>query len=171
MIKLKCKPPLRNALIHLPINEEHYQIVICDDSSLIEEDKLNIVINESTVGTIDQLLHFVAPATEKLACFSQRGEENIALQEVFYFEALGSDVFVQLEHRQLQTRQKLYQLEEQFAGMGFVRISKSLIVNLDHVVAVKQIYNGKMLITLANETPLEVNRTFKKAFRLAMERK
>ncbi|NCC55668.1 MAG: LytTR family transcriptional regulator, partial [Erysipelotrichia bacterium] len=43
--------------------------------------------------------------------------------------------------------------------------SKSLIVNITKISAVKSAFNGKLTITLSDKKELEVNRSYVKAFK------
>ncbi len=51
--------------------------------------------------------------------------------------------------RCLTSPKRLYELEEQL-GCGFMRISKSVLINLKHIESVEPYFNGTMLLHLKN---------------------
>ena len=60
---------------------------------------------------------------------------------------------------------RLYELIEKLSTFGFFRISKSLIVNVTKITAIRSALNGKLMIILSNDQTLEVNRSYTKAFK------
>ncbi|MGL5978308.1 MAG: LytTR family DNA-binding domain-containing protein [Erysipelotrichaceae bacterium] len=171
MIKVKLSPKLKACLPQSLVETEPYSIVLCESFEQQEPGKINIIVDETSIHLLEPLISFHAPQSERIACLSERGEELIPIAQLYYLESFGNDIYANTSSRSLACKSKLYQLEQQLSHMGFVRVSKSVVVNLAHVVAIKRIYNGKMQLTLANDITIEVNRSFVKAFKQAMERK
>lgn len=69
-----------------------------------------------------------------------------------------------MNQRVLRISSKLYKLEDEWRKYGFVRISKSQIVNVGKIAAIKRGFNGKLLLVLENNQHLEVNRSFDERF-------
>lgn len=89
-----------------------------------------------------------------------------------YFEALGHDVvLVNSYYKPIYLKHSLADLEEKLADLNFVRISKSVIVNLDKIEYVKPLINSKLELSLPGGVKLEVNRSYLKAFRIALKEK
>lgn len=55
---------------------------------------------------------------------------------------------------------RLYELEEKYGAMDFMRISKSLIVNLQRISSLKPDFGGKILATLENGEKLYISRQY-----------
>lgn len=62
--------------------------------------------------------------------------------EVLYAETVDGRTFLYGRDRVLESPLRLYELEEALAGTEFVRASKSLIVNFDHVRALRPYLNA-----------------------------
>ncbi len=73
----------------------------------------------------------------------------IPLGDILRFYADGKGVSCQTEKGTFAVRQRLYELEEEFAGTRFVRVSNSEIVNLDRVTALDLSLTGTIRMTLA----------------------
>ena len=149
---------------------EDYQIVLCETPADIEADKINLCFAYEQLDTVSELIHFQKGVMNaKVACTSARGEEMVPLMAIDYIESFGSEITAAVGKRTLQINSKLYKLEAEWREFGFIRISKSLIVNVGKIAAIKRGFNGKLLLVLENEQSLEVNRSFVKEFKSYME--
>lgn len=150
--------------------QSDYQIVLCEKAQDIEIDKINICFAYENLNQMSDLLTFNNTAKSiKVACTSQRGEELIALSDFDFIESFGNEITASVNNRILRISSKLYKLEEEWRKYGFIRISKSQIVNVGKVAAIKRGFNGKLLLVLENNQQLEVNRSFVKDFKAYME--
>ncbi len=120
-------------------------------------------------GLIDPRLEQLI-AQLRLFCFSivakRDGESRlVALEEVFYFESVDDTTFLYRERDVFACDLKLWELEQQLAGTDFQRISKSCILNLQHLDRVRPLLDGRFAAILANGEQLTVNRHYVKAFK------
>ena len=58
------------------------------------------------------------------------------------------------------TRQKLYEIEEILADKAFLRISKSVVVNLMKIKALKPAMNGRFSAVLSNGEEVIISRKY-----------
>lgn len=107
-----------------------------------------------------KLVYALKAGQEKLT--ATRGTDIVQVMpgEVFYFEAVDNKVFLYLEKDVYETRQKLYELEERFRGTDFVRVSKSVILNLSKVKTLSPAFNGRFEATMKNGEKLIVSRAY-----------
>ena len=106
----------------------------------------------------------------KLYAFSIAGEKDgltvpIALEDIYYFEAVDNKVFLYKDHDVYRCSQKLYELETLLAATPFVRISKSVIVNTAVVQSVRAQFSGRLEATLLNGERLVISKHYLRAFR------
>lgn len=87
----------------------------------------------------------------------QNGETKyyIPLDQVLFFETEGRNVQAHTAAQLYMTDRKLYELEESLPG-SFMRISKSSIVNLDHIYSITR--------NLTASSIVEFNGTAKKVY-------
>lgn len=143
--------------------------VISDCVEAFEEAAINILISEHNYAEMFTL--FRRWMEVYIEGTSERGIEQIPINDIYYIEAFGNDVEAVLEKRRIKIKDKLYMIEESLQQYSFCRISKSIIINLDKIQVIKKILNGKILITLDQNEELEVNRTFVKQFKEELERR
>ena len=157
----------------LQINESSdYEIILCDKATEIESNKVNVVFDSNLLPIVEECITFKTASNKiQLTCRSVRGEERIQLSDIYSIESFGNEITANLNNRTLQVSSKLYQIEEELSDFGFVRITKSMIINIGKIEAVKNGFNGKLNITLDNQLVLEVNRSFVKDFKEYIERR
>ncbi len=76
--------------------------------------------------------------------------ELLDLAEILRIYTVDGVVYASCGHRRLRLKQRLYQLEEQLAPMGFVRISQSELVNRQQIRRLDVRYSGSMELELRN---------------------
>ena len=55
---------------------------------------------------------------------------------------------------------RLYELEERFAGEGFVRASKAVVINLDRLRSLRPDFGGRLILTMDNGEKLFASRQY-----------
>lgn len=86
-------------------------------------------------------------------------------KETFYFEAVDSRTFLYTQDDVMEIRQRLYELEAILSNQDFIRISKSLIVNINKIRSLKPELNRTILATMCNGERLSISRKYVPAFR------
>jgi two-component system response regulator LytT len=86
--------------------------------------------------------------------------EFINYDQVVYIESYGRDVFLYTENEIYQIKQKLYEIEGEYADFGYIRINKSQIVNKAYIIKIKPLLNSRIKIILKTNQSLEVTRNY-----------
>ena len=84
----------------------------------------------------------------------------VNLSEVLYFESVDNHTFLYTQEDVMEIKQRLYELEEILSDKDFVRISKSLIVNINKIRSLKPELNRTILVTLCNGELLYISRKY-----------
>lgn len=84
--------------------------------------------------------------------------------EIYYFEMVDRRCFVYLKDSVWKVELTLKDLIEKFYDNGFVRISKSMIVNVYKIDKLKPSLNMRVNIVMDNGEVLILNRGYKKEF-------
>lgn len=95
---------------------------------------------------------------------SEDGQEVLNLRDIYYFEMVDRRCFACLDHDTKQIPQNLKELEDNFSQFGFIRVNKSIIINIHNIVKMKSDYNMRILAELKNGEKIQVNRSYKAAF-------
>lgn len=103
---------------------------LAEDEIIIRCSRLN--------DEIISLQNYISRQSNASRCLPlQEGETDyyIPLQEIYFFETGGREVRAHTANRLFICPYKLYELEDLLPG-GFMRISKSSIVNLDYIYSI-----------------------------------
>lgn len=107
-----------------------------------------------------KLVYAIKAGSEKLTVTRGNDIVQVAPKDVFYFEAVDNKVFLYLEKEVYETKLKLYELEERFVGTDFLRVSKSVIMNLAKVKTLSPAFNGRFEATMKNGEKVIVSRQY-----------
>ena len=149
---------------------EQADIFLVENGKEVPKDGISIVFNPQK---IDQLISFLE---ENFFKQTKKEEENsmqnhligqldenyeiINYKDIILFEAQNSIIYALTKDKKYRVKEKLYQLEEELAGEGFVRINKSEIVNILQIKEIVPWFNGRLLLKLNIKREVEVSRSY-----------
>ena len=85
---------------------------------------------------------------------------RVGVEDVCYAETVDGKTFLYTADAVYQTPLKLYELEERLAGTEFVRASKQMLVNFDHVASIRPALNARLQLMLDNGEAVLVSRQY-----------
>lgn len=85
--------------------------------------------------------------------------------DVLYFESVDNRTFLYTVKDVMEVKLRLYELETFLSEKDFIRISKSQIVNINKIKALKPELNRTILATMCNGEQLYISRKYVKAIR------
>ena len=135
---------------------------------------MNITITEPGEGEEDEiivrcrhmdqqllkLIYAIKSGRERITALQDGDYFQVAPDEIYYFEAVDSKVFLYLEKEVYETKLKLYELEEIFRNTDFFRASKSCIVNLSKVKRLSPAFNGRFEALMRNGERVIISRQY-----------
>jgi len=116
-------------------------------SDEITEDEVVIRCREVTsqVQKIQKLILEESASAPQLIFYKDNQEYYFPLKEILFFETSESVVYAHTRGDTFRIRLKLYELEDALPR-AFVRISKSTIVNIEHIMMVNRNLTSSSLI-------------------------
>ena len=108
---------------------------------------------------ISMLLSFQTAKTELTGYLNDR-IVRLNYQDVYYFESNENRVFAYYQADVYEVRYKLYELEELFAPLDFVRCSKSMIVNMEKIEYLSPLFSGKLEAHPKNGEKIIISRQY-----------
>jgi DNA-binding LytR/AlgR family response regulator len=91
----------------------------------------------------------------------------ISYMDIYYAESIDDKVIIYTKKESFTSSYRLYQLEDMH--LDFVRIHKSMVVNIKKIRAFKTTINAKIEALLDNNEKIEINRTYVKALKERMK--
>ena len=89
---------------------------------------------------------------------------TIALTDIFYIETVDRKTFAYTKDMCVEVKEALRDILEEYSKIGFVRISKSAIVNIYKIKKLQGDINMRVIIFLKNDEKLMMNRSYKNDF-------
>lgn len=129
----------------------------------IEENYLELhydKIDEETNAVLERLrdtLRYIEGTTEQ-------GKVTIALTDIFYIETVDRKTFAYTKDTCVEIKEALRDIIEEFENIGFVRISKSAVVNIYKIQKLQGDINMRVIIYLKNGEQLIMNRSYRNDF-------
>ncbi len=96
----------------------------------------------------------------KLTAYQDGKMFFIEPEDVFYFESVEQKVFAYCKSEVYQVKSKLYELLDELPGWKFVRVSKSVILNLNKIKSLTPAFSGRYEALLKNGEKVIVSRQY-----------
>ena len=109
---------------------------------------------------VDEIIRSVKLHQGSVDAYSGESLYQIPLSDIYYIEAVDDRTYLYLENEYYESRRRLYEFEEILPERSFVRISKSVIVNMMKIVAIKPAMNGRFLCRLKNDENVIISRKY-----------
>lgn len=136
----------------------------------LEHPEVIIEYRELTDG-VKRVSAFVRSVDQSISCKREGKEFSIPLSDVFYIESVDKKTFVYGETEVYQTRLRLAELEKMLSHAGFVKVSKSVILNIEKLRGVKNLANSRLEAFLSNNERICVSRKYLKEIRAVLLRR
>lgn len=102
---------------------------------------------------------FLAKAPEKDSM------KKIYYHDILYIESVDKKSFLYTTDRVFLIKEKLFELEEHLEAHDYVRISKSMILNIDSIAFISPKTSGRFEASLKNEEKVMISRFYIQALK------
>ena len=99
-------------------------------------------------------------AQDALIAYDENEIHRIRPSAVYYIEVVDNKTFLYCKDRVFDSKQKLYEIEEVLANSDFLRISKSVIVNLSKIKSLSPALSGRFEAALDNSEKVIISRQY-----------
>lgn len=124
-----------------------------------EEEELIIKCSEIS-DDIKKLLNCFKRGNRKLSVYKDGCIHLIEHQEIYYFETVEQKVFAYGEEAVYEIKSKLYELEEDLPEQDFLRVTKSMILNLNKIESLSPALGGRFEALLNNGEKIIISRQY-----------
>ena len=121
-------------------------------------------------SNVKEIVNFIKSRQGSIDVKNGEMKYNIPIVDIFYVESVDDRTFIYLSSDCYETVHKLYELEEILNERRFIRISKSVIVNLLKIECVKPALNGRYLCHLTNGEDVIISRKYVPEFKEKLSR-
>lgn len=144
-----------------------------DENLLEEEVVIRCRTMDENIIKIQEAVQESSAGEKHIALKSKDTEYYLPLNDILFFETENKCIYAHTRDKMLATEYKLYELEELLPGF-FMRISKSTIVNLNHIYSITRNLTASSVVEfIRSHKQVYVSRNYYKALveRLAEKRR
>ncbi|WP_349947896.1 LytTR family DNA-binding domain-containing protein [Lacrimispora sp. BS-2] len=127
------------------------------------EESADLYIHERD-DTVDRLVEYLEQDLfQSVTLMCQKGEKicRVPSSEIYLIETVKEKQVVHTEQENYELNKRLYELER-FLPSNFIRISKSVIMNIDKVRNYTPMLNGLMKVSMLNSQVTYISRKYLK---------
>lgn len=135
------------------------------EENLSQKD-IEVLIKFATMNrTVRHLETLVKSVDKTIKCNSENSELWLNASDIFYIESVDKRTFIYSEDSVYHSEFRLYQIESELIDAGFVKVSKSCIMNINVLKSIRSLINSRMEATLINGERINVTRKYVSAIR------
>ncbi len=134
------------------------KITINIDESL-NDTEIQISCNQLSLET-EKIMATLRMLNQQLMVTKEDETYILDVSKIMYIEAIDRKTFVYTIEDIYESKLKLYEMEERLVNSGFIRISKSCLVQIRHIKSLKNDINRKLRLTLENGEQILVSRQY-----------
>lgn len=109
---------------------------------------------------VKEIVAFVKSRQGQLTGIINDRQFEIPVTDVFNIEVVDNKTFIYTQDKVYETKQKLYELEELLRDKHYLRISKSTLLNLMKISAIKPALNGRFTAVLYSGEEIVISRKY-----------
>lgn len=128
----------------------------------VQETKITIECNkaDSQILKIISLINNYENNDKKIIGISNGETYCIKQEDILYFDTVDRKTFCYTANGVYEITLKLYEIEEKYENIDYIRISKSSIVNLNKIKSLRPDFGGKILATMENNEKIYISRQY-----------
>lgn len=133
--------------------------ILIEEPGIGEEDQIVIRCREMSKELL-QLIHNLKTQKQMIIGLDGSDIHRLDSDDIYYFEAVDNKVFIYCREKVFDSKYKLYEIEELFEGSDFLRISKSVILNLKRISFLSPAFSGRLEASLDNDEKVIISRQY-----------
>ena len=109
---------------------------------------------------VREIVAFVKSRQGKLTGSIDDRQYEVPLTDIFYIESVDNKVFLYTKDKVYETKQKIYEFESILKTKHYLRISKSMLLNLMKVESIRPALNGRFSAMLRSGEQVIITRKY-----------
>ena len=109
----------------------------------------------------EEIKEYVQHKGDTLTGYRQTKEKvSFRIEDVLYFETVDGLVFAYTVDSVYEIKGRLYQVEEKINKRNICRASKTMLVNVEHIISVRTALNGRLYAKMENGEEILITRRY-----------
>ena len=117
---------------------------------------------------VREIAAFVKSRQGSLTGTKDSRQYEIAVSDIYYFESVDGKTFLYTKDQVYETSYRIYELESMLRPKNFLRVSKSMLLNLMKIRSIQSALNGRFAAVLLTGEEVIISRSYVKGLKAAL---
>ena len=117
---------------------------------------------------VREIAAFVKSRQGRLTGMKDSRLYEIAVSDIYYFESVDGKTFLYTKDQVYETSYRIYELESMLRPKNFLRVSKSMLLNLMKIRSIQSALNGRFAAVLLSGEEVIISRNYVKGLKAAL---
>ena len=117
---------------------------------------------------VREIAAFVKSRQGSLTGVKDSRQYEIAVSDIYYFESVDGKTFLYTKDQVYETSYRIYELESMLRPKNFLRVSKSMLLNLMKIRSIQSALNGRFAAVLLSGEEVIISRSYVKGLKAAL---
>ena len=117
---------------------------------------------------VREIAAFVKSRQGSLTGIKDSRQYEIAVSDIYYFESVDGKTFLYTKDQVYETSYRIYELESMLRPKNFLRVSKSMLLNLMKIRSIQSALNGRFAAVLLTGEEVIISRSYVKGLKAAL---
>ena len=117
---------------------------------------------------VREIAAFVKSRQGRLTGMKDSRQYEIAVSDIYYFESVDGKTFLYTKEQVYETSYRIYELESMLRPKNYLRVSKSMLLNLMKIRSIQSALNGRFAAVLLSGEEVIISRSYVKGLKAAL---
>lgn len=133
-----------------------------------DKNELVLIRCHAVTDEVREIASFVRSRQGSLSGARDGRQYEIALPDIYYIESVDGKTFLYTKDQVYETACRIYELEDRLKSGHFLRISKSMLLNLMKICSIQPALNGRFAAVLQSGEEVIITRSYVKGLKAAL---
>lgn len=135
-----------------------------------EKKELVLIRCHAVTEEVREIAAYVKSRQGSLTGIKDNDQYEIAVSGIYYIESVDGRTFIYTKKQIYETPYRIYELENRLEEKNFLRISKSMLLNLMKISSIRPALNGRFTAVLQSGEEVIISRNYVKGLKAALKR-
>lgn len=134
-----------------------------------EKRELVLIRCHEITEEVREITAFVKSRQGSLSGVMEEKQYEIPVSDIYYIESVDGKTFLYTKDQVYETTYRIYELENLLQTKHFLRISKSMLLNLMKIRSIQPAFNGRFTAVLKSGEEVMISRNYVKDLKSALK--
>lgn len=134
-----------------------------------EKRELVLIRCHEITEEVREIAAFVKSRQGSLSGVMEEKQYEIPVSDIYYIESVDGKTFLYTKDQVYETTYRVYELENLLQTKHFLRISKSMLLNLMKIRSIQPAFNGRFTAVLKSGEEVMISRNYVKDLKSALK--